>query len=106
MDLCNNKLTDVPGELGDCLKLKEIRLKENKLRDRRLLKLVDQCHYKQVLEYIRSHCQKSSKEQSTEPSNAKGKQKGKKKKGTNEIKDGVCLAAIFFIKSIVTEVLF
>jgi len=36
--------------------LTELNLKGNKLSDKRLLKLVDQCHSKQVLDYVRQHC--------------------------------------------------
>ncbi|KAG1662881.1 Leucine-rich repeat-containing protein 47 [Nymphon striatum] len=80
LDLSQNQILNVPGELSDCIKLKEIRLKSNKLNDRRLGKLVDQCHYKQVLEYIRTHCPKARIQDSTGVS--KTKVKGKKKKGT------------------------
>lgn len=51
--------TVVPGELADCGKLKEVDLKGNKLADKRLLKLVNQCHSKQVLDYVRQHCSRS-----------------------------------------------
>ncbi|XP_049840577.1 leucine-rich repeat-containing protein 47-like [Schistocerca gregaria] len=56
LDLSDNSIATVPGELSDIPKLKEVNLKGNKLSDRRLLKLVDQCHAKQVLDYIRQSC--------------------------------------------------
>jgi DNA transposition AAA+ family ATPase len=55
----------------------ELNLKGNKLNDKRLLKLVDQCHSKQVLEYIRQHCTSASSGIDT---SAAGKGKFKKKK--------------------------
>ncbi|XP_046819531.1 leucine-rich repeat-containing protein 47-like [Vespa crabro] len=58
LNIADNLLTAVPGELADCHKLKELNLKNNYLADKRLLKLVDQCHSKQVLEYIKQHCPK------------------------------------------------
>jgi phenylalanyl-tRNA synthetase beta subunit len=46
----------VPGEVADCIKLKDLNLKGNKLDDKRLSKLVDQCRMKQVLDYVRQNC--------------------------------------------------
>ncbi|XP_041972439.1 leucine-rich repeat-containing protein 47-like [Aricia agestis] len=74
-DIGENKLKTIPGELASLAKLKELNLKGNKLADKRLMKLVDQCRTKQVVDYIREHCPKSD---SAQPS-AKGKgKKGKK----------------------------
>lgn len=67
---------DVPGELADCLKLKELNLKGNKLNDRRLYKLIDQCRTKQVLDYIKQHCKKN---ENTVTSTSSGKNKKGKK---------------------------
>lgn len=64
----------IPGEIGDCNKLKELQLKGNPLSDKRLLKLVDQCHNKQILEYVKLHC---PKQDGSVNSNSKSK-KGKK----------------------------
>jgi len=60
-----NQITKVPGELGDCPKLKELYLKENPLKDRRLYKLIEQCPTKKQLDYIRANIpiSKESKEQ-------------------------------------------
>lgn len=60
LDLGDNDLISVPAEISDINKLKELNLKGNKLSDKRLLKLVDQCHSKQVLDYVRQHCIRSS----------------------------------------------
>ncbi|GBN66061.1 Leucine-rich repeat-containing protein 47 [Araneus ventricosus] len=77
LDLGENQLVNIPGELGGCNKLKELNLKGNKLKDKRLLKLVDQCHAKQVMDYIRSHCPKA---------NADSNKQGKSKKKTKQAK--------------------
>ncbi|XP_026988916.1 leucine-rich repeat-containing protein 47 [Tachysurus fulvidraco] len=53
LDLSNNKLTEIPFELADCPKLKDINFKGNKLKDKRLEKMVNGCQTKSVLEYLR-----------------------------------------------------
>lgn len=50
----------MPGELTDCGKLKEVNLRGNKLADKRLAKLVNQCHTKSVLDYVRLHSPRST----------------------------------------------
>ncbi|KAF7998312.1 hypothetical protein HCN44_009710 [Aphidius gifuensis] len=78
LDVADNNISTVPGELADCLKLKELNLKGNKLNDRRLYKLVDQCRTKQVLDYVRQNCKKND-------NNSSGKnKKGKKNQKTSE----------------------
>ncbi|XP_063993460.1 leucine-rich repeat-containing protein 47-like [Diachasmimorpha longicaudata] len=59
LDLADNCITDVPGDLADCVKLKDLNLKGNQLHDKRLHKLVDQCRTKQILDYVRQHGVKS-----------------------------------------------
>lgn len=54
MDLSNNKLTDIPFDLADCAKLKEINFKGNKLKDKRLEKMVNGCQTKSILDYLRA----------------------------------------------------
>ncbi|KAM5140718.1 leucine-rich repeat-containing protein 47 [Mantella aurantiaca] len=53
LDLSNNQLTEIPYELADCTKLKEINFKGNKLKDKRLEKMVNGCQTKSILEYLR-----------------------------------------------------
>ncbi|XP_045503618.1 leucine-rich repeat-containing protein 47-like [Colias croceus] len=77
-DIGDNQLKTVPGELASMAKLKELNLKGNKLSDKRLMKLVDQCRTKQVIDYIREHCPKSDSAPPT------GKSKGKKGKKQEE----------------------
>ncbi|KAL2103265.1 hypothetical protein ACEWY4_000133 [Coilia grayii] len=54
LDLSSNKLSELPFELGDCAKLKEINFKGNKLKDKRLEKMVNGCQTKSVLDYLRA----------------------------------------------------
>lgn len=64
----------------------ELNLKGNKLADKRLMKLVDQCRTKQVLDYVREHCPKADSQTS-----AKGKgKKGSKKQEETPIEEAVC----------------
>ena len=83
LDLSENKISSIPGELGSCTKLKELNLKGNKLKDKRLLKLVEQCHVKQVMDYIRNHCPKSSSDSKQSKPSKKGKQN--KKRDVDEV---------------------
>lgn len=53
LDLSNNQLSEVPAALADCPKLKEINLRGNKLKDKRLEKMVSGCQTKSILEYLR-----------------------------------------------------
>lgn len=78
LDLAGNSVKQVPGEIGDISKLKELLLKDNPLSDKRLKKLVEQCHYKQVLEYVKGHGPRDSKGTAQDKSGAskKGKKKG------------------------------
>lgn len=53
LDLSSNKIVEVPPELSFLIKLKELNLKGNALKDNRLKKMIDQCHSKKVIDYIR-----------------------------------------------------
>ncbi|MBZ3873843.1 Leucine-rich repeat-containing protein 47 [Sciurus carolinensis] len=53
LDLSNNQLSEIPAELADCPKLKEVNFRGNKLRDKRLEKMVTGCQTKSILEYLR-----------------------------------------------------
>ncbi|CAG5047223.1 unnamed protein product [Parnassius apollo] len=74
-DIGDNHLKIIPGEIANLTKLKELNLKGNKLSDKRLMKLVDQCRTKQIIDYIREHCPKTDQSQSAGKGKAK---KGKK----------------------------
>lgn len=73
LDLSNNKLTEIPSELADCSKLKEINFRGNKLKDKRLEKMVNGCQTKSVLDYLRA--------------GGRGKGKGKGKQDSGEKDD-------------------
>lgn len=72
-------------KFSQLIHLSELNLKGNKLSDKRLLKLVDQCHSKQVLDYVRQHCPRCSTGTDI-PAAVKGKKskKGKKEHADNE----------------------
>ncbi|KAL7292807.1 hypothetical protein TKK_0013633 [Trichogramma kaykai] len=82
LDLGNNKISVVPGELADCSKLKDLNLKGNNLTDKRLSKLIDQCRTKQVIDYVRQHCSKVG--------NSSGNATNKSKKGKKGRKSSEC----------------
>ena len=59
LELGHNQIKVVPGELALCSKLKTLNLKNNPISDRRLLKLIDQCRIKQIIDYVKAHGPKS-----------------------------------------------
>lgn len=73
LNVADNLLSAVPGEIADCNKLKEFHLKGNALADKRLAKLVDQCRTKQIIEYIKLHCPRSTGAVSSNSKAKKGK---------------------------------
>ncbi|CAH2319768.1 leucine-rich repeat-containing 47 [Pelobates cultripes] len=79
LDLSNNQLTDIPCELADCSKLKEINFTGNKLKDKRLEKMVNGCQTKSVLDYLRVGGRGGGKGKKTENA-VKEDVKDKKKK--------------------------
>lgn len=61
-------------------------MKGNPISDRRLLKLIDQCRTKQIIDYIKQHCPKTS---SVDENNVpKGKTR-KKKQGDDTEDDDI-----------------
>lgn len=80
MDLSSNKLQEIPYELADCSKLKEINFKGNKLKDKRLEKMVNGCQTKSVLEYLRVGGRGKWKQESAEKSDT-NRPVSKKKSG-------------------------
>lgn len=60
LNVAGNKIELIPKFLNKCSKLKEINLKDNPLKDKRLKKLVEQCRSKQVLDYVEKHGHVSS----------------------------------------------
>ncbi|KAH0554773.1 leucine-rich repeat-containing protein 47-like [Cotesia glomerata] len=95
LDLSDNCIKGVPGELADCQKLKELDLKGNKLNDKRLEKLIDQCRTKQIIDYINQHCQKSTKNQGSSAKDSKNKnKKNNKNDGSNKNTDDDAIDSI------------
>ncbi|XP_066546666.1 leucine-rich repeat-containing protein 47 [Amia ocellicauda] len=88
LDLSNNKLTDIPPELAECSKLKEINFKGNKLKDKRLEKMVNGCQTKSILDYLRAGGRgkgKGKKQDSGEKE--EGREKDRKKKNDKRQKN-------------------
>lgn len=73
----------VPGEIADCVKLKEFHLKGNTLADKRLSKLIDQCRTKQIIEYVKLHCPRSNGSISLHNKTKKGKKAQKLSESEN-----------------------
>lgn len=79
LDLTDNKLQQIPPEMAECTKLREFRFGGNKLKDRRLGKMMDQCTTKSVLDYLRNILEKERQK------GGKGKGGKKNKKKANDI---------------------
>ena len=77
LDLSNNKLNEIPSDLSDCSKLKDINFKGNKLSDKRLEKMVNGCQTKSILDYLRG---KGKGRQGEEGGDADGGRKADKGK--------------------------
>lgn len=84
MDVSNNKLSEIPVELADCPKLKDVNLKGNALKDKRLEKMVNGCQTKSILEYLRvggrGGGKGKGKPDGTEREDARKKKREKQKK--------------------------
>ncbi|XP_066463387.1 leucine-rich repeat-containing protein 47 [Eleutherodactylus coqui] len=87
LDLSNNQLTEIPPELADCTKLKEINFKGNKLKDKRLEKMVNSCQTKSILEYLRVGGRGGGKGKSKTENAVKEDVKDKKKKQRKQKKE-------------------
>ncbi|KAL1501970.1 hypothetical protein ABEB36_007189 [Hypothenemus hampei] len=73
LNLNDNKIKTLPGELADCHKLKEVNLQGNPINDKRLFKLINQCRTKQILDYVKQNCPKTTN--NINESSKKGKSK-------------------------------
>lgn len=59
LDLRDNQLTSMPGEVGDCVKIKDIFLTGNKFSDQKFLKIVQQNSSKSckaIMTFVRANC--------------------------------------------------
>lgn len=87
LDLSNNKLSEIPPEVSDCSKLKEINFRGNKLSDKRLEKMVNGCQTKSILDYLRGKGRQA--EGGGEADKGKKQQQRKKKERTEAKQDEV-----------------
>lgn len=88
LDLSNNKLSEIPAELSDCAKLKDINFKGNKLSDKRLEKMVNGCQTKSILDYLRGKGKGKRVEDGADGDKGRRQQPRKKKgKAEQEEKD-------------------
>ncbi|KAL0119846.1 hypothetical protein PUN28_007936 [Cardiocondyla obscurior] len=85
LNLADNSISVVPNELADCSKLKEVYLKGNQLSDRRLIKLINQCSTKQILDYVKLHCPRSELSTSEVNTSKKGKKNHKTSESENVV---------------------
>lgn len=76
LNVASNKLVSLPLELCECLKLKEVIIADNKMKDRKLLKLAEHST-KSLLSYLSVQL---DKQRETEKGASKGKKDKKKKK--------------------------
>lgn len=56
LDLTNNRVEFIPGELSDCAKIKFLALQNNPIKDVRLHKLAEKNPTKQIMQYIAKSC--------------------------------------------------
>ncbi|KAJ7306572.1 hypothetical protein JRQ81_009936 [Phrynocephalus forsythii] len=88
LDVSNNKLTEVPAELADCPKLKEVNLTGNALKDKRLEKMVKGCQTKSILEYLRAGGRGGGKGKGKPDGAERDEQRKKKRERTRKGKAG------------------
>ncbi|XP_045714729.1 leucine-rich repeat-containing protein 47 [Phyllostomus hastatus] len=92
LDLSNNQLSEVPAELADCPRLKDINLRGNKLKDRRLEKMVGSCQTKSILEYLRAGGRGGGRgkgKADAEKDEGRRKKRERRKRGSGEEEDEV-----------------
>ncbi|XP_076643623.1 leucine-rich repeat-containing protein 47 [Halictus rubicundus] len=87
LNVADNSISVVPGEIADCYKLKELYLKGNNLTDKRLSKLIDQCRTKQVIDYVRQHCPKTTNSAASNAKTKRGKKAQKSSESENIVKE-------------------
>jgi len=85
LDVTANKLTEIPPVLSECAKLKELKFGSNPLKDKRLLKMMNQCSTKACLDYLHNVLEKERK--SGKASKGGGEKRDKKKRGGKSKED-------------------
>jgi len=103
LDLAQNCLNEVPGELGRVNRLKELNLVDNPLSDNRLRKMCNQKGTKSVLEYIKNNSSKMGGVDKQEKS--KGKKNKKERKDSVEVDELCDLLTITSIKEEMPEII-
>ncbi|ERE82736.1 centrosomal protein [Cricetulus griseus] len=101
LDLSNNQLTEIPAELADCPKLKEINFRGNKLRDKRLEKMVGGCQTKSILEYLRAGGRggrSKGRQEGSEKEDRKKRRERKQRRESGEGEDEVADSARMILK--------
>lgn len=98
LDVTANKLTEIPAVLSECAKLKEFKFGGNPLKDKRLLKMMNQCSTKACLDYLRNVLEKDRK--SGKLSKGGEEKRDKKKRGgkAKEDSDAVDSLALNLMK--------
>ena len=86
LDVTANKLTEIPPALSECGKLKELKFGSNPLKDKRLLKMMNQCSTKACLDYLHGVLEKDRK--SGKASKGGAEKREKKKRGGKSKEDG------------------
>ncbi|XP_019490435.1 PREDICTED: leucine-rich repeat-containing protein 47 [Hipposideros armiger] len=91
LDLSNNQLSEIPAELADCPKLKEINFRGNKLKDKRLQKMVSGCQTKSILEYLRGGGRGAARGKGkADPEKRRERRKREGGEGAEEEADAAC----------------
>ncbi|XP_069774409.1 leucine-rich repeat-containing protein 47 isoform X2 [Narcine bancroftii] len=80
LDLSDNNLSEIPYELADCPKLKEINFKGNKLKDKRLEKMINGCQTKSILDYLKAGGRGKGRGKADSSEKNESKEKARKKK--------------------------
>lgn len=88
LDLSNNQLSEIPAELADCPRLKDINFRGNRLRDKRLEKMVSGCQTRSILEYLRAGgrggCRSRGKAEGPDREEARRKRRERRKRECGE----------------------
>jgi len=92
LDVTANKLTEIPPILSECAKLKELKFGSNPLKDKRLLKMMNQCSTKACLDYLHGVLEKERK--SGKSSKGGGEKRDKKKRGGKSKEDGAAVDSL------------
>lgn len=85
LDVSDNGLTEISADICECVKLKEFHFGSNKLKDRKLGRMGEQCKLRAVFDYLYTILQKERQQGSKSGKKSKGKRK--KKKSQSDIDD-------------------